>query len=223
MNEKPKSRVWIWVVGGCLALVVGVVVVLFGALYWGREKLTSMAEEQTRPETRETRAKEMLGATELPPGYRAGVNVSLGIVRAVRLGDSADGTSVEKRGFVYQESLRTSTSKLDDFLKGKSNVFEEMGTRIRADERLRDATIEVNGQQVHYYVQHGEVTDLDVAMPALITLMTFQCPAGDRERWGVWFQKKDAATLATQLDVDGSVGDEKAIRSFLGHFNVCPK
>jgi len=222
MNHKPKSRVWIWVLRGCLVLVVGVVVVLFGAFYWGREKLTTMVEEQSRPELRETRAKEMLGATALPPGYRAGISVSLDIVRGVRLGDSADGTSVDKRGFVYQETLSRLTSKLDEFLAGKSNLLEDMGTRIRADQRLRDATIEVNGHKIHYYVLHGEITDSDAAMPALMTVMTFQCP-GDRERWGVWFQKKDAATPAAQVDVDGSVGDEKAIRAFSGHFNVCPK
>lgn len=223
MNEKPKSRVWMWILGGCLVLVVVVAGVLVGVFFWGRQTLTTMVEEQTKPEVRETRAKETLGATALPPGYRAGINVSMGIVRSLRLGDSADGTSVEKRGFVYHEFLRASESEMDDFLAGKSNILDEMGTRVRADERLRDAIIEVNGKQIHYYVQRGEITDSDAAMPALITVMTFQCAGEDRERWGIWFQKEAAATPTAQVDVDGSVGDEKAIRAFVGHFNVCRK
>jgi len=147
--------------------------------------------------------------------------MSLGVVRTALLTDNADGTTYDKRGFVYNESFRTSTSKVENYLAGKGgNLLDEMEYRIRSDENLRDSTLEINGQNIHYYVRRGEIATSDIAMPALMTLMTIRCP-DDRERWAVWFQREPAATPTAQLDIAGSVGDEKAIKEFLGYLKVC--
>ena len=212
-----------WILGGCVVLVIGVAVIVGGAAWWAQRKIGTMVEQQTNPKFRDQNAKEMLGASTLPPGYFAGVNISVGIVRTARLTDKADADGFDKRGFVYNDSIRSSTSKVDDYLAGKSgNVLDDIGTRVRSDETLRDAVLDVNGQQVHYYVRRGEVSESNTAVPALLTLFTFKCPDG-RDRWAVWFQREDPATPTAEIDVAGSVGDEKAIRDFLSYFNVCRK
>jgi hypothetical protein len=215
-----KRPVWIWILGGCLLLVILGGVFVAGAVYWGGSKLMSMAEEQQDPETRAEKVREMLGASSLPPGYHAGFSVSLGVVRTARLADDPDDEQATRR-FVFNDSMRSSDSKLDDYLAGtRGNVFEEMGTRIRSDEQLRDGEMEVNGQKVRYTIRRGEFTHSEVATPGLMTVMRIGCD-DDRERWAVWAQRESPATPTPQIELDGSVADETAIRAFLSHFNVC--
>lgn len=226
MPEQKSSSRWVfWVLGGCLLIVVLGIAGVVGVYYWGRNKITTMVEEQTKPEVRERKAKEMLGATELPPGYHAGVNISMGLVKTARLsdkpitGDSA--ATYTERGFVYIDSIRTETSKIDDFLNGKSgNVIEEIGVRVRADESLGDGTMEVNGQKLRYALRRGEFTESNEAVPGLMTIVAIGCP-DNRDRWAVWFQRVPPSTSTPDIPRAGSVADENAIREFFGHFHVC--
>lgn len=221
VQERSKRPVWIWILGGCLLLILIAVALAIGGIYWGSGKLATMAEEQSNPEVREQKAKEILHATSLPPGYHAGFSISLGIVRSARLADHPDGFAEATRGFAYNESIRGGESKVDAYVAGTAgNVLDEMGTRVRTDEVLLESTVEVDGRTVHYSVREGEVSEADEAIPALFTLMTIRCD-DDRERWGVWFQRVDSEAPATESDLEGTVGEPAAIRDFLGHFAVC--
>jgi hypothetical protein len=201
---------------------------MLSVFLWGRSAITSVVEEQTNPEAREKKAKVLLGADSLPAGYHAAVGtISMGIVKSVRLTDKtpAEGDSpvFKDRGFVFNDSIRSSTSKVDDYVAGKSgNVLDEMGTHVRSDESVRDGEFEINGQQIDYHVRRGEVTEGDQGIPGIFTVFRIKC-ADNRDRWAVWFQRVESSTATADIPVDGSVSDEAAMKEFLGHFHVCGK
>jgi hypothetical protein len=223
MQQPSKKRYWFMIAGGCLAFILGWVLVIAGVFYWGSAKLMSTVEGQMDPEVRDEKAKEILGITEFPPGYRGGISLSMGIVKSARLTDSADGSGYEARGFHYNESIRTDSSKFDAYFAGRSgNVLEGMALRIRTDEVLGSGTVRVGGRDVSYSLRRGEVSEADDAIPGLVNLIVFDC-GDDRDRWAAWFQREPASTPTSDLEMDGSVGDEEALREFLGYLNVCAK
>lgn len=225
MPDKPKGSPAGWCLGGCLLFVVGCVLVFLSIYLYGRGAVTTLVEEQTDPAARERKAKELLGATQLPPGYYAAVgNISMGIVKSARLTDKPvvekEAAIFNERGFVFNESIRSSTSKVDDFVDKKGNVLDEMGTQVRSDETLRDGTFEVNGQQIDYHVRRGEVTEGSDAVPGIFTVFRIKC-TDNRDRWAVWFQKVPTSTQTSDIPMQGSVADEAAMKDFFSHFHIC--
>ena len=225
----PRSSrpTWIfWVLGGCLLFVMLIVGSIVGVYYWTKSKLTAMVEEQTDPVKREEGLKAMLGAQTLPPGYHAGVNISLGLARSARLSDKPmgdDNPRYEQRGFIYCDSIRAgeTESTIEKFVAGKSgNVINEMGIRLRSDESLGGGALEVNGQQLRWYARRGEVAEEEQAVPGLYSIVTIRCSDG-RDRWAVWFQRVDPSTPISDVARAGSVMDESAMRAFLSHFRIC--
>lgn len=229
LNPPPprSSSRWIfWVLGGCLLVVVVVVGGIVGVFYWGKSKLTTYVEEQTDPAKREQRLKEMLGAQTLPPGYHAGVSISLGLARTAWLSDrpvAGEEAQYGERGFVFNEARRAgeAKAKVEQFATGEGgNVIDEMGVRMRSDETLGDGTVDVNGQRLRWYARRGEVTHSKEAVAGVYSVILIDC--GDsRERWAVWFQRVPPGTPTNELPRAGSVIDENAIRTFFSHFRLC--
>lgn len=224
---RPSQSRWIfWLLGGCLLLVIVTVVGIAGVYYWTKNKLTTMVEEQTDPAKREQNLKKMLGAQSLPPGYHAGVNISLGLARTGWLSDKPigdDNPRYDQRGFIFSESIRAGDeeSDVEKFVAGKSgNVVEDMGTRLRSDETLGEGRLDVNGMQLHYYARRGEVVQEQQAVPALYSVATIGCP-DRRDRWAVWFQRVEPSVSTADIARPGSVIDESAIRAFYSHFRLC--
>ena len=228
LNPQPPkaSTKWVfWLLGGCLFLVVIVVGGIVGVYYWGKSKVTTYIDEQTDPVKREQSVKRMLGAETLPPGYYAGVSVSLGVVRTTSLTDASpdDASKFRERGFVFNESMRAgeAKAKVEQFAEGEGgNVVEEMGVRMRSDEDLGRGALEVNGQNLRWYARRGEVTTSNEAIPGVYSVVLIGC--GDsRERWAVWFQRVPPTTATSDFPRADSVVDENAIRHFFSHFHLC--
>lgn len=226
-SPRASQPAWLfWLLGGCLFLVVVIVGSLVGVYYWGRNKIETLVEEQTDPVKREQNLKKMLGAQTLPPGYHAGVNISLGLARGAWLSDKPmgdDDPRYEQRGFIYGDSIRAGNeeSTIEKFVAGKSgNVVEDMGVRLRADESLGEGALDVNGQQLRWYARRGEVAQEEQSVPGLYSIITIGC-SDRRDRWAVWFQRVDPATPTAAVPKAGSVMDESAIRAFFSHFRIC--
>ena len=224
MAEK-KSRWIFWVLGGCLFIAIAGVAAVVGVIYWGKNKVETFVEEQTDPSLRDQKVKEILGATALPAGYYPGTNLSIGIAKTARLTDTpptAEGsTEFRERGFIYNEAYSDGKWDIEPFLNGAAgNSFEEMGTRLRADETIAGGTMTVNDQNLHWYARRGEVTDAGDSVAGLFTVVTVRCPQ-ERERWAVWFQRVDPSVATGDVPREGSVIDENAIRAFFGHFRIC--
>lgn len=214
MQEAKKSNVGLWLLGGCALIVLLGLAAVVGGVFWGTSKLSNMAEEMSDPAAREKKAKEILGASALPPGYHAGVSISMGLAKTARLGDVPG--AISERGFVYNDSMGSGESKIAGYVAGNgANVFDEMGTRLRTDELLANGTFDVNGQRVGYSTRRGEVTLDNQAVAGFFTIFTIDCSGDDRERWAVWFEK--AAPEAT----GGTVTNAEEMKAFFGHLNLC--
>jgi hypothetical protein len=219
--QKSSSRWIFWVLGGCLVVVGLGIAAVVGVYYWGKSKLTTIVEEQTDPAKRERRAKEILGATVLPPGYHAGVGVSIGLARIVWLSDRPpfdEGPRYDRRGFIYNESIRggTGPSELEQFLAGdRGTVFDEMGVRLRADQRLGESEGAVNGQRLRSYALRGAVTHDDEHVVEGIYSVTLVRCSDDRERWAVWFESLEPSAELPELNVHNTV------EPLFAHFRLC--
>jgi hypothetical protein len=226
MSQSSQPRWLFWVLGGCLLVILLGVAGVVGVYYWGKNRLTALVEEQTDPVKREQNFREMLGAQKLPPGYHAGVNISLGLARLAWLSDKPvgdDNPRYNERGFIFGDSMRAGDEETDmeKFLAGNSgNVIEKMGVRIRSDEILGAGALQVNGQQLQYYARRGEVAQEKQAVPGIYSVTTIRC-SDDRERWAVWFQRVPPATPTAEIPRAGSVVEESAIRDLFSHFRIC--
>ena len=86
---------------------------IVGFAWWGKNKLTNIVEEQRDPVKREMRAKDILGATALPPGYHAGMSINVGLASTTSLSDtpmSGDDMSYGERGFIFNDSRKNSST-----------------------------------------------------------------------------------------------------------------
>ena len=224
-GQQTKSRWIFWLLGGCLLIVIVGVAAVAGLAYWGKKKVTTFVEEQTDPAKREQRTKELLGAQTLPPGYYAGVSLSIGLVRTAWLSDSpmSDENHYRERGFVFNESMRGGDAKpnIEKFVAGEhGNVIDEMSVRLRSDENLGTGTLEVNDQRLEYHARRGEVTHSNEAVPGVYSIVLIRC-GDDRERWAAWFQRVPPSTPTADIPRAGSVIDEESIRAFFAHFHLC--
>ncbi len=215
---RTSSAGWLlWLLGGCLLIVILIVAGIVGFAWWGKNKLTNIVEEQRDPVKREMRAKDILGATALPPGYHAGMSINVGLASTTSLSDtpmSGDDMTYGERGFIFNDSIRAGEAKAETFAKGQGgNVLDDSGVRLRSDEVLGDGTLEVNNQKLQWSARRGEVTHSNQAIAGEYSIVIIQC-SDDRERWAVWFQKQPSESPAPVTEAEG-------IREFFSHFHIC--
>jgi hypothetical protein len=217
-----RKPIWPWLLTGCLALFLAVIL---GGIYLvrvGSRKLVATVEERIRnPKAREELAREMLRADTLPAGYHpVSATFDVPFVTHVRLSDRAPDAEgavegYDQRGFFYTESAYTESSRqLEAFFTGASGappVVETIGIRVRAKEDLGRGAIEANGMNVRYRTIRGRVEEADREMEGLVTLMFVDCAGTEKkERIAIWFGPEGS-----------DVGDENAMRGFLSHFALC--
>jgi len=217
-QPRTSSAGWLlWLFGGCLLIVILIVAGVVGFFWWGKNKLTNIVEEQRDPVKREMRAKEMLGASALPPGYYAGMSINVGLAGTTSLSDmpmSGEQQQYGERGFIFNDSIRAGEGKAEQFVKGQSgNTLDDSGVHLRSDEVLGDGTLEVNNQKLQWFARRGEVTHSDQAVPGQYSVILIRC-SDDRERWAVWFQKLPSESPAPVTEGEG-------IREFFSHFHIC--
>ena len=218
----PRKPIWPWLLTGCLALFLAVVL---GGIYLirvGSRKLVATVEERIKnPKAREEIAREMLRADALPTGYHpVSATFDVPFVTHVRLSDrapDAEGAVVgyDQRGFIFTEAAYTNSSReLEGFYTGAAGspqVVENVGVRVRAIEEVRKGTIAVNGMAVRYRTVRGRIEEEDQEIEGLLTLMFIDCTGTEKkERVAIWFGPEGS-----------EVGDENAMRAFLSHFALC--
>ena len=215
---RTSSAGWLlWLVGGCLLIVIVVVAGVVGFLWWGKTKLTNIVEDQRDPVKREMRAKEMLGASALPPGYHAGMSINVGLAGTTSLSDmpmSGEDMQYDERGFIFNDSIRAGEPKAERFARNEGgNSLDDSGVRLRSDEVLDGGTLEVNNQKLTWSARRGEVTHSGQAIPGQYSIILIRC-SDDRERWAVWFQKMPSENPAPVTEAAG-------IRDFFSNFHIC--
>lgn len=96
MADNPNKNACLMLGTGCGCLALLLVLVVAGAVFWGVQAAKQMGREMEDPEARTTRALDILGADELPPGYHAVIGLEIPwIMRFALLTDGEPPTPSE--------------------------------------------------------------------------------------------------------------------------------
>lgn len=238
-QKKPTSP-WVWVGCGCGALVLLAMAGLAGLTWWGYRTGKEVADSMTDPEKRAAKVRSVLPYEQLPPGYYPAFAFSapMGFMDMAMFSDRDPGTGesasksqgFEERGFMFMSmrQIRDNQGKMERYLRGETPRPEDSGwaqtdVKFDAKENVRRGTVTVNGTEVLYSANRGEISREGRAdHQGLVTMVMPRCPGDRRLRFGVWFGPDPAADKpAAETDFTGSTADPAAIQGFLGHFKLC--
>lgn len=137
----------------------------------------------------------------------------------------------KERGFMYMNmfGMRGNKDKMERYLRGEAPRPEDSGwsqssVNFDAKENVRRGTITINGTEVLYSANRGEVNRKDGPdEDGLVTMVMPKC--GDKRlRFGMWFGPDPSpGTPVAEADFTGTNADPEAIQAFLGHFRLCGK
>jgi hypothetical protein len=227
VSEKRTTSPWVWVAVGCgvvvVLLVLGVATVGFLGYRWARNVERTMED----PAARTDKAKSILGAEELPPGYYGVAGISVPFLFDMAMLSDREPPPGPKahpqlgeRGFVYIKMIvfGSQSDELRDFFEGRTDdadILRRNHIRIRAEEILHRGAIDLDsGSSLMYLVQRGKLGLLQGEREGLSTLMLVACPDDRRSRLGIWFGPEGEG-------ISGSPEDEAAIRAFIAPFHFC--
>lgn len=235
MSEGKGTSPWVWVGVGC-AVVVALAIAGAGAVgFFGYRAVKRLEAEQKDPAARVDKAKSVLGADSLPDGYGVVVSFSIPFVMDLAvLSDrepAPDGQihGFDHRGFVFVRVLSAGRDQqqLRDYFEGRSDdssVLARNHIRVHAREILEKGKLTVDGQEMLYLVQRGETSFQGQGREGLTTLVLTECGTDSRLRMGIWFgEDPHPGEKATPAQLAGTVGDQAALQSFLGHFRFCSR
>lgn len=138
----------------------------------------------------------------------------------------------ENRGFMFMSmrQMRDNKAKMERYLRGEAPRPEDSGwmqtdVNFDARENVRRGTVTVNGTEVLYSANRGEINRKNGAdEDGLVTMVMPRCPGDNRLRFALWFGPDPApGTPVAEADFTGTNADPAAIQGFLGHFRLCGK
>ncbi|MEM7583151.1 MAG: hypothetical protein AAF560_07210 [Acidobacteriota bacterium] len=223
---------------GCCGLVLLMIGSVVGAGFFGVSAVKDYVEDMKDPESRAAKARELLGASQLPEGYFAQFYVRIPWVfdlvvlsdgePAVMKDDSMElqDENFGERAFIFFtiRQGKMDENDVDDMLQGRrtnDGVEVDVGLEVAADEELASGAFDVGPQRLKYKSHRGEVSLDGKPVPGIYSRILFDCEGDTLTRAAVWFQRAPEAESAEALAIPGSPADEAALRQFLGHFNVC--
>jgi len=224
---------WVWVGVGCAGCgLLGVIAVAVVG-FVGYRAVKGLERDLRDPGAREARVKRLLGADELPAGYYPGPTVSIPFLfelamLADRPVDSQGGLSTETTSvFIYVKAVRGGR-KWRSYLDGTADpleVLNDRGFRLERGERIARGTLALDGLDVDWVAQRGEmILERGHDLKGITTVMFLRC-AGQRQlRVGVWSAPDPAeGTPVAELDLTGTPADPERIREFLSTFRLCSR
>ncbi len=232
---RKRRSPWLYVGIGCAAVLLLAVIGVATVGYLGYRKAKQMAAEMTDPTARTAKVKAVLGCDTLPPGYNAVFAISIPMLMDMALitdqVPDAQGRThgTAKLGLMYMNVLSQAQQQKDlrEFFEGRkaeADLLRQQGIRIDGRQVLRRGTVEVNGQNLAYVAQRGDVDMKGTRFSGLTTLFLVDCHADQRMRLGVWFGRDPAPGQSPETaDFSGTPADEGSLRDLVGHFKLCPR
>jgi hypothetical protein len=238
-GEKRTVSPWTYVGIGC-GVVVLLSVIAIGACSWfgwrfAKQKAQELETELKDPAARESKALELLGASQLPEGYFPALSLSVPFVmEMVSLTDrppAVDQKRIEpafdERSFTYihLRPKKADDPRLRDFFEGRtddSSVLKDAGVNFElgTGQILKRGVID-GSPRLMYAVQRGRSPLQRAAADGLACLILIGCPGDDSLRIAIWTGPDPAPSAALDPAPAGSVADESAIASFMGQFSLC--
>ncbi len=245
MARKRGTPLWLTLGCGCVLLVAILIGAVVVAGYFGVSEFKDYLSDLKDPASRSAKAAEILGASRLPEGYVGQLFVRIpwffdmvvltdGEPMAIAEEDDVDldAAAIGEHLFLYVElrSKRMDDEEIDRMLRGErtsDGVQADVGIELDPDEELARGAFELEPQSLRWVAHRGEI-ELDDDLPGIYSRMIIDCPADDRTRVAVWFQRQPEEPGEATADLAGSPAglagtpaDEAALRRLMGHFNVC--
>lgn len=232
MVESRQRSPWLYVLLGCLGVVVLIVLVVGALIFFGVRTARQIAADNEDPERRQDRALEILGAERAPAGYHAAGVFSIPFVMDLAvLTDEAPGAEpwageFGQRGFYY---IRTRW-KVEDpsaFFDGESTepqALQDMGLALDIEENLERGELNRDDVLARWATFRGSTMfDQGEQFGELLTLIEFDCPQDERMRMGIWFGPREEPDPESPADGEpaGAVADNQAIATFLEPIRPC--
>ena len=238
-DQGKETSPWVWIGTGCGGCIVLLVLVVVGAGYFGFRALTGFRDALIDPEIRTERVLEILGASELPEGYRAQMFLSipftaeLAVIGDGEEPDFSDGRSFDQ-SFLSGDSIgghflvyvRFRRMELDDddlrhIVLGEENASDvqiQLGYRFLAEEEVDAGSFEIEGGRVDFRILRGALSSRGDDQSGVMAAMAIRCDdargsgAARGSRAAGWFER-DALLPATMRNEE--VGE------FVGRFGFC--
>jgi hypothetical protein len=223
MNRPGERRSRYWLTGGC-ALAVLLVLGSVAALgIFGLSVMRTVRLELRDADRRRATALELLGARELPAGYRVEQNLPLWPLAELVFLSSSESPDHPERFFIY---VKTRERTGDD---EPAALLARHGFVTRADVFAGRGSVPAAGGLVRYRVRRGRfVTDDGRTIdPAWIADMDIDCAADKRARYAIWVEAAALAPPAVEGAVprapatEGTPADSREVRRFLSAFSLC--
>ncbi len=224
---------WVYVLLGCLGLVVLAVVVIGGLVFFGVRTARNIAVDNEDPERRRERALEILGADEAPGGYYpAGVISVPFVIDMAVLSDLVPGAEpwageFGERGFYYVQT-RWGGDDLRAFFDGETSeapALRDMGLELDLEENLERGDLDRQDVAARWATFRGSTMfGSGEQIGEFVTLIEFDCPGDERMRMGIWFGPAAESRSADVAEDDGagdSVPGSEAIAAFLEPIHPC--
>ena len=224
---------WIYVLLGCLGLLVLGALVVGGLVFFGVRTARNIAADNQDPERRRERALEILGADEAPGGYYpAGVISVPFVIDMAVLSDLAPGAEpwageFGERGFYYVQA-RWGGDDLRAFFDGETSeatALRDMGLELDLEENLERGDLDREDVAARWAAFRGSTKfGPGEQFGEIVTLIEFDCPGDERMRMGIWFGPAGGSRSAYVADDDGavdSVPGSEAIAAFLEPIHPC--
>jgi len=239
---KKTTSPWVYVGCGCLGAVVlgigaciglGVVAARFGR---------NLEAELKDPVRRQERAREILGAEELPAGFHAQLHVAIPMLfEMVVLSDGAPveyqdhgNTRLEARNlgdnaFIYlaMPDVGDTREQFERLLAGtdpRDLDHVRLDLDFRSEEIVGRGELDLPPQHLRYATHRGDVRDGRERRSGLYSVLLVDCPGSSKVRAAFYWQQRPDPTPAPEAgpgtDFDGAAYED-ALRAFISHFQLC--
>ena len=238
-DQRKETSPWVWMATGCGGCVVLVVLAVVGAGYFGFRAMSGFRDSLMDPEIRTDRVLEILGAAELPEGYRAQMffripfTGEMAVIGDGEEPDFSDGRSFDQ-SFLSGDSIgshflvyvRLRRMELDDddlrhIVLGEENASDvqiQLGYRFLSEEEVDAGSFEIEGGRVDFRILRGALSSRGDDQSGMIAAMAIRCddargPGAARgSRAAGWFER-DALLPATMR--------AEEVAEFVGQFGFC--
>jgi hypothetical protein len=232
MAETGRSP-WFYILAGCGGLLVlgGIAIAVFAFLgwRWAQDFQATMKD----PDRRAAAVMERLGATTLPDGWRPGVAIDaplgLGEFALLTTGDAVPAGNdfdLGDRGFLF---VRAPGGRIEEarerFERGGdlTGALESPGANFDVDREIARGTFETRGGLVLWLSGAGSTRFQGEAREGLTTVGLLDCDADEKSRYVIWFGGDVVGDPEDPVARVGTIADPDVLRSFLGHFRLCPE
>ena len=232
MTAERRSP-WVYVLLGCLGVVVLAALVVGGLVFFGVRTVRSIAADNEDPERRRDRALEILGADEAPGGYHAVSVISVPfVIDMAVLSDLAPGAEpwageFGERGFYYVQT-RWGGDDLRAFFDGETSeaqALRDMGLELDLEENLGRGDLEREDVAARWATFRGSTMfGSGEQIGEFVTLIEFDCPEDERMRMGIWFGPGAEGSGMDEAEEDDAAGpdpESEPIAAFLEPIHPC--